>query len=174
MGCSDEKRKILWAPWRSAYLHGGPKRGCIFCEAATAEEMLPDNLVLWRGNGIFTMMNRFPYAGGHLMVCPNRHLSDLEALTDDEALALMRGVRRSMLGLRRRLKPEGFNVGINIGEVAGAGFADHLHIHIVPRWNGDYNFMPVLADVKVISEHLLETYHKLREEFDHMQMESNG
>jgi len=119
------------------------------------------------------IMNRFPYALGHIMICPRRHVSDLEGLSSEEAADLMEGTRMAIRALSRTLSPEGFNVGINLGKVAGAGFADHLHVHVVPRWTGDFNFMPVLSETRVISEHLLVTYNKLQKVFQDLQTESS-
>jgi ATP adenylyltransferase len=144
----------------------------VFCEAL-AEEESAANLILWRGERVFIMMNRFPYAHGHLLVSPHRHVKDLDELSQEEAWDLMEATRRAIRVLKRCFSPEGFNVGVNLGKVAGAGFADHLHLHIVPRWNGDFNFMPVLADIRVISEHLTETYDKLREAFGPLERESS-
>lgn len=159
------ERRILWAPWRAPYIRQSQRPVCIFCEALDGEHSA-ESLVLWRGDRVFVMMNRFPYAPGHLMVSPIRHVKDLEGLSSRESRDLMACTRDAVRVLNRCLEPEGFNVGINLGEVAGAGYADHLHVHIVPRWNGDYNFMPVLADTRVVSENITETYRKLREGFD--------
>jgi ATP adenylyltransferase len=159
------ERRILWAPWRAAYVRQSRDAGCVFCEAL-GDERSPENLVLWRGESVFVMMNRFPYAPGHLMVSPVRHVKDLEGLSSEESMALFGSIKEAIRVLGGCLSCEGFNVGINLGKVAGAGFAEHLHVHIVPRWNGDCNFMPVLADTRVISESISETYAKLREGFD--------
>jgi ATP adenylyltransferase len=147
-----------------AYIREHRNQGCVFCEALSGADN-PENLVVWQGKRVFVMMNRFPYAHGHLLVCPVRHVKDLDGLEEKECQELMEATRRSVRTLGGCFAPEGFNVGVNIGKVAGAGFADHLHMHIVPRWQGDLNFMPVLADVRVISEHLAETYERLREAF---------
>jgi len=112
------------------------------------------------------MMNRFPYINGHLLVAPIRHIPDLEQLSDEENLDLMLMVRRSINILKKAMNPEGFNVGLNLGQVAGAGVKEHMHFHIVPRWNGDTNYMTVLGDVRVIPEHIMETYGKLRPYFE--------
>jgi ATP adenylyltransferase len=170
---SEESPRILWAPWRAHYVKKRKKGGCVFCEAVQNLED-PESLVLRSEAGIFTMMNRFPYAHGHLLVSPVRHIPDLEGLSGDEELALMEEVRLATRVLSRVLEPQGFNIGINLGEVAGAGYAGHLHVHIVPRWNGDMNFMPILAEVRVISEHLEETYRRLKEGFASVQTEVMG
>lgn len=140
------------------------KAGCVFCQALEELEE-PGNLVLRIGQRVFVMMNRYPYAHGHLLVSPLRHVPDLEGLTEEEAKDLMEETRLATKVLTEALSPEGFNVGINLGKVAGAGYAGHLHVHVVPRWNGDLNFMPVLADVRIISEHLQETFSKLKRKF---------
>jgi ATP adenylyltransferase len=162
--------RILWAPWRMSYIQQNRRETCVFC-GATEETEDRENLILRRGESAFVMMNRFPYAYGHLLVSPIRHVKDLEGLTEQEFSELMPMTRDSIRVLSRCLSPEGFNVGINLGKVSGAGYADHLHVHIVPRWNGDHNFMPVLADTQIISEHLGDTYRKLRAGFDNLAME---
>jgi ATP adenylyltransferase len=123
------------------------------------------NLIIYRGQRAFIVMNRFPYNNGHVMVAPTRHVATLEKLSAEEGAELFGLVQKSLAVLRRGLKPQGFNVGANLGRVAGAGVAGHVHIHIVPRWLGDVNFMPLLAETKVISEHLSETYDRLRRQF---------
>lgn len=155
---------ILWAPWRACYVQDRNKGGCVFCQALK-DIQEPENLVLRVAERVFVMMNRFPYAHGHLLVSPLRHVPDLDGLTEEEARDLMEETRLATRVLARVLTPEGFNVGINLGKVAGAGYAGHLHVHVVPRWNGDLNFMPILADVRVISVHLQETFTKLKKEF---------
>lgn len=150
----------LWAPWRIDYILG-PKSGeCIFCTAAAAEDGSQAHVVE-RGALCFTMLNAFPYASGHVMVAPYRHVGDLDALDDEESLELMRLTRRSVAALRAAMAPDGFNVGFNLGTVAGAGFADHLHLHVVPRWAGDTSFMPVLAGTSVVPQALDATYEVL-------------
>ena len=161
--------QVLWAPWRMEYIHSENKEeGCIFCpgEDRSRDE---DRLILYVGALSMVMMNRFPYNNCHLLVAPVRHVSGLEDLSDEEMLSLLRTVRRSIDILKKIIKPEGFNVGLNLGRVAGAGMEDHLHFHIVPRWNGDTNYMTVLGDVRVIPEHIIETYKKLKPYFDAFQ-----
>jgi ATP adenylyltransferase len=138
----------LWAPWRIDYIVGPKDDECVFCH--------PDSS-LDETATCFTLLNAFPYAPGHLMVAPRRHVSELEALDDRELLELMQLSRRAILALRRAMSPDGFNVGLNLGKVAGAGIADHLHLHVVPRWDGDSNFMPVLADTNVLPQALEAT-----------------
>jgi len=152
--------QVLWAPWRMAYV-GGPKTpGCIFCTALTTGN-LRASLVLAQRPAI-VMLNRYPYASAHLMVAPPRHVADLGALPVDEFQALMAVLQRAAALLSETYHPEGMNIGVNLGAAAGAGVKDHLHWHIVPRWNGDTNFMPMLAEVRVIPEHLEATYDRLR------------
>jgi ATP adenylyltransferase len=153
----------LWAPWRIEYVTG-PKDGeCIFCAAATSAARDPTHEPIDRGEHCLTMMNAFPYAPGHVMVAPFRHIGALEDLNTDELLETMRLAQRAVLAIRAVMTPDGFNVGLNLGKVAGAGFADHLHLHVVPRWNGDTNFMPVLADTDVIPQALEATRALLAE-----------
>jgi ATP adenylyltransferase len=151
--------QVLWAPWRVAYV-GAPKPpGCIFCDAAHTTEPR-DRLVLVQRPAL-VMLNRFPYAYGHLMVAPVQHSSDLGALPADDFQSLMAVLQRSIAGLGAALGCEGMNVGMNLGAVAGAGIADHVHWHLVPRWAGDTNFMPLLADVRVMPAYLESVYDRL-------------
>lgn len=151
----------LFAPWRMEYILKADETSCIFCELPR-EDRDEENLLLLRGRACFVLMNRFPYNPGHLMVAPYRHLEALSALSEDESGEMMSLLARMERLLSEVMNPHGFNIGINIGRIAGAGFG-HLHAHIVPRWSGDTNFMPVIGDVKVVSEALRETYRKLRE-----------
>jgi len=154
--------KVLWAPWRIRYIEAPKPRGCFICSAAKSDNDR-ENYVIYRGKYAFILMNLYPYNPGHLMVATYRHIGALEELTKDELYDLMELTVFSIKLLRKALSPHGFNIGINLGSVAGAGIEDHVHIHIVPRWLGDINFMPVLADVKVIPQALEETYDKLVE-----------
>ena len=150
----------LWAPWRLEYIQSADEApGCIFCLARDGDDA--ERLVVRRGEHVFALLNKFPYASGHLMVAPYRHVAEPGGLDDDEALEVHRLAAAAMEALRAIFSPEGFNLGWNVGRVAGAGIVDHAHLHVVPRWNGDTNFMPVLADVKVLPEHLDETRRKL-------------
>ena len=152
--------KPLWAPWRLEYIQQADELdGCAFCLAATGDD--EETLVVHRGAGAFVLLNRFPYASGHLLVAPYRHAADFGSLSDEEALELHRLAERGMAALAETFAPQGYNVGWNLGRIAGAGIVDHVHLHAVPRWAGDTNFMPVLADVKVLPEHLAETRAKL-------------
>jgi len=158
--------KRLWAPWRMEYITEKPRPGCLFCRVIEHPDDKDADLVVWRPQGAVVMLNKFPYNAGHAMVAPIAHKGGLEDLDDAESADLMRALRRTITVLRASLKPEGFNIGANIGRVAGAGIPDHVHLHVVPRWNGDTNFMPVLGEVKVVNEHLIQTAAKLREAFD--------
>jgi|SRR5581483_3475077 len=155
----------LWAPWRMEYIDQERKPGCLFCRVIENPDGPDADLVVWRPQGAIVMLNKFPYNAGHVMVVPEAHRSDLADLTDEESQRLMSALRHTLTVLREALKPEGFNVGANIGSVSGAGIPDHVHLHVVPRWNGDTNFMPVLAEVKVINEHVERTAEKLKRAF---------
>ena len=158
--------KTLWTPWRMAYIEGreGRENGCIFC-AAHEKSHAKEDLILHRDPLVTVLMNRFPYANGHLLVAPTRHLADLTDLTKEENAATMRIIQKSVTILRVHLAPHGFNIGLNLGETAGAGIAAHLHWHIVPRWDGDHNFMTVLAEVRTIPEHIDNTFDRLLPDF---------
>ncbi len=151
----------LWAPWRIEYLNQPPESGCFLCQKP-AEDRDEENLILCRGRHNFVIMNSFPYNPGHVLVVPYRHSSDLEAFSDEEAREHLDLIRQTMALIRDVMGPAGFNIGLNLGKVAGAGVADHLHTHIVPRWGGDTNFMPVACDTKVLPEALTATYKKLK------------
>jgi ATP adenylyltransferase len=154
--------KPLWAPWRLEYVGSADDdEGCVFCRAAEGDD--EERLVVRRGERAFVLLNKFPYASGHLMVAPFRHGSAFDELSDDEALEVHGLAGRAIAALRAVYRPDGFNAGWNVGRVAGAGIVDHAHLHVVPRWSGDTNFMPVLADVKVLPEHLVETRRRLVE-----------
>jgi ATP adenylyltransferase len=149
--------KPLWAPWRLEYIQQADELDrCIFCEPE-------EELVVARSERGLVLLNQFPYASGHLMVAPTRHTGDFGSLDDAEAAELHALAARGLAALRTVYRPDGFNLGWNLGRVAGAGIEDHVHLHVVPRWNGDTNFMPVLADLKVLPEHLLETRRRLTE-----------
>lgn len=160
--------KVLWAPWRMEYILSDDKGDeCILCpgEDRSRDE---ERLILYVGSKTLVIMNKYPYINGHLLVAPVRHVSGLEELTDEELLDAMNRVRACVRILRAHMNPDGFNVGLNLGRVAGAGMEDHLHFHIVPRWNGDTNFMAVFADVRVIPQHIRQTYAELRPFFDRL------
>jgi ATP adenylyltransferase len=149
--------KQLWAPWRLEYIKSADEdTGCVFCD--------PDeSLLVTRGKHALVLLNKFPYASGHFMVAPVRHVGEFAELKDDEVLELHRLASAGMGALAQLYSPQGYNVGWNLGRIAGAGVVDHVHLHVVPRWAGDTNFMPVLADTKVLPEHLEETKRRLAE-----------
>jgi len=154
----------LWAPWRIEYILGKREAYCIFCpegDGLSDEE----RLILHRGRLTMVMMNKYPYNNGHLLVAPWRHLANLNELDEDEMTAIMRWVKICTIILKRVMHPNGFNIGLNLGAAAGAGVEDHLHFHVVPRWQGDTNFLTVFGDVRSIPEHLKQTYTKLRPHF---------
>lgn len=156
----------LWSPWRSHYIESfkNPKNsGCIFCDAFHENVNDDSSLLIEKGELTFTVLNLYPYNNGHLLIVPNRHLSDFDLLTDDEYLDIMRKLKLAKSALNIISKPAGFNIGANLGKASGAGIDDHIHFHIVPRWMGDTNFMPVLGEVKVLSQDLLLTKKKLIE-----------
>ena len=152
----------IWAPWRIEYIQMEKPEGCILCDKPKQNNDAL-NYILYRGDENFVIMNSYPYNPGHLMVAPYRHIAGLEGLTDGERNEHFEIVGRGIQLLKQVLNPDGFNIGINIGRAAGAGIDDHIHTHIVPRWGGDTNFMPVIADIRVIPEALAETYKKLKE-----------
>jgi ATP adenylyltransferase len=156
--------QVLWAPWRMAYVVGPKDSGCIFCAAVQSRD-LRGQLVLAQQPAV-VMLNKFPYTNGHLLVAPRRHAARLSDLPRDEFQLLMDMLQRATAVLADTLRPEGMNVGMNIGAAAGAGVADHTHWHIVPRWVGDTSFMPLFAEVRVIPEHLEATYDRLKPFFD--------
>jgi len=154
---------VLWAPWRMEYIKSADKggyKGCIFCEALKSDE--EEALVLYKSSNAFIIMNRYPYNTGHLMVVPKRHLPSLEDLNPRELLEVGILVQASLRALRRAFNPQGFNIGVNIGRAAGAGVEDHVHVHVVPRWVGDSNFMLVTGGTKVIPQDIRETYKILK------------
>ncbi len=157
----------LWAPWRMAFIGAPRPAGCFLCEAGQAAPAEDATLlVVAREAYAFALLNRYPYNPGHLMVAPYQHTGDLASLEAEVAAAVTTLSQRALRVLQAALAPEGYNLGFNLGRVAGAGVADHLHQHVIPRWNGDTNYMPVLAEVKVIPEHIQATYVKLRAVFD--------
>lgn len=155
----------LWAPWRMEFIAGPREAGCFLCRAAGADGHDAEHLVLCRGRHAFVIMNRFPYANGHLMVAPYRHGVSLGDLAPQEAAELLGLAGRCTRALAAAFAAEGFNLGFNLGKVAGAGLLDHLHLHVVPRWLGDTNFLPVLGDIRVLPEYLETTFRKLAPHF---------
>ncbi len=160
--------KTMWAPWRMDYILSDKEGECIFCKALSEK----NNLILYKGKVTMVIMNKFPYINGHLLVAPKRHLSALEQLKKGEKGDLLETVERSIGIVKKVMNPGGFNVGLNLGKVAGAGVEEHLHFHIVPRWFGDTNALTVFADVRVIPEHLLTTYNNLKPYFDKIDITS--
>jgi ATP adenylyltransferase len=156
--------KRIWAPWRMKYIESTKPEGCILCEKP-AEDKDAENYILYRGERNFIILNGYPYNPGHLMVAPYRHVASTDELAIEELHEHFELVVRGVAVLRQVYKPEGFNIGINLGKVAGAGIDDHVHTHIVPRWQGDTNFMPVVSETRVIPQALIQTYDKLRDKF---------
>ena len=150
----------LWAPWRSKYIYLRKNKECIFCDKPSKNDKA--RYVIDRSRHSFSILNKYPYNNGHIMVAPYRHVKSLELLTNEELLDLLKLVNRTKCLLDKKLKPNGYNMGFNIGKVGGAGFASHVHLHIVPRWVGDTNFMPLVANTKVVSEALGAVYAALR------------
>ncbi|MBI1911504.1 MAG: HIT domain-containing protein [Deltaproteobacteria bacterium] len=155
--------KQIWAPWRAEYIEAEKDGKCVFCTAPLKEPL--EGLVLYSGKISSVILNKFPYNSGHLLISPIRHTALLEELTPEESADMFRLMAHAVKVLKEVFRPDGFNIGMNLGRAAGAGIDEHLHMHIVPRWNGDLNFMPVLSDVKVIPEHLHKTLEKLRPRF---------
>jgi ATP adenylyltransferase len=160
--------KRLWTPWRMAYLTGAntsqPSSGCVFCAKVGAPD--ESEHMLYRGQFAFITLNRYPYNNGHLMIIPYAHVASLENLDPPTLTELMLLTNRGLAALRQAYHPDGFNIGVNLGQAAGAGVADHVHIHIVPRWSADTNFMPIVGETRVIPETLDQTYARLRPCFD--------
>ena len=156
----------LWAPWRMQYIAAPPKPGCLFERVLEHPDDDDAQLVVWATEGAVVLLNKFPYNPGHALVAPRAHRPSLEELDDAESLDLLRALQRTITVLRQVMNPHGFNIGMNIGREAGAGIPDHVHFHVVPRWNGDTNFMTVIDDVRIVNEALLQTAAKLRQAFD--------
>ncbi len=152
----------IWAPWRMDFILGDKPSGCILCMRPLENDDRA-NLILFRSQLNFIILNKYPYNPGHIMVAPYRHIPDLADMTPEEMVEHFELVRKITIVLRQAFSPAAFNIGLNIGKVAGAGIGDHIHSHIVPRWSGDTNFMPVVADTRVLPESLLSTYDKLKD-----------
>lgn len=156
----------IWTPWRMEYIQENREEmGCVFCLAADAKDGL-DNLVFHRGEGVFMILNRYPYTSGHVMCVPNVHAEKLQDLSREVRVELFEMVTKAVEVLQSVYDPEGFNVGLNLGAVAGAGIADHLHMHIVPRWGGDTSFISAVGQTRVLPESLAETYRRVKEAWD--------
>jgi ATP adenylyltransferase len=158
----------LWAPWREKFILCEKEPGCFLCRTSR-EKQDRRNLILYRGEKCFVILNRYPYNNGHVMIAPYRHLGRLEGLKPDELTELMTVAQLCVRALKSGLKPQGINLGMNLGKVSGAGVADHIHLHLVPRWQGDTNFMPIFAQTKVVSVGLADTYRLLKREFKSLQ-----
>ena len=163
----------MWAPWRLEYILSKKGPECIFCEKPK-EDRDRENLILFRGSLGYVIMNLYPYNNGHLMVVPYRHIFSLTELASEELLELMKMVQHSVSSLKAVFRPEGFNIGVNIGKVAGAGIEEHLHFHIIPRWVGDTHFMAALTEVRVIPEHVLSSYDRLFPAFNKAKDSNNA
>ena len=163
----------LWSPWRSQYIDAfKDKKGdeeCVFCSAVNENIEDQDCLVVYKGEDVFTILNLYPYNNGHLMVVPNRHISSISDITTEEFAEITKQIKYTTEGLTKLYSPQGFNIGANVGKAAGAGIDTHLHFHVIPRWNGDTNFMPVVGEVKVISHDLIKTKNNLIEVYNDFQ-----
>ena len=155
----------IWAPWRMEYIQTEPLSGCVFCRKYS-EGRDEENYILHRSELSFVLLNLYPYNNGHLMIAPKRHVGALTELRSEEMSDLMGLVQKGVRVLSAACRPEGFNIGLNLGSVAGAGITDHIHVHVVPRWQGDTNFMPVLAETKVMPQHLKKTFDTLLPGFE--------
>ena len=162
----------LWSPWRSNYIqsfkHKSDNEECVFCSAPQLDINDDESLVVYKSQHSFVMLNLFPYNSGHLMVIPYRHMADIDELTDEEFADITKLIKLSKKALATAMKPQGFNIGANLGKAAGAGIDQHIHFHILPRWIGDTNFMPAIGEVKVISQDLLETKKVLLNAFKNL------
>lgn len=155
----------MWAPWRAAFILGEREKGCIFCNRIAMEDTL-ENLILYRGKTSIIILNKFPYNTGHTLIVPNRHVSQLEKLTEEEANEMFALTTKTVAAIKKSFKPHALNVGMNLGRMSGAGIPGHLHMHVVPRWNGDTNFMPVIGQTSVVSIPLEPVYEMLRKELN--------
>lgn len=153
--------KRLWAPWRISYILAPKSKSCLFC-SVVKQKNDRENLILERAKNCFVILNKYPYNNGHIMVVPYKHTPSIEELDNKTLLEMMRIAQKYVMKMKKIMRAEGFNIGMNIGRVAGAGIKEHIHLHIVPRWNGDNNFMPVLANHRIISESLVSVYEKLK------------
>jgi ATP adenylyltransferase len=151
----------LWAPWRIEYIKMEKYEGCFLCDYPKKSND-DETLIVWRGKHVFIILNRYPYNSGHVLIAPYRHISGTNELRDDEVLEMWRALNLILDAIKQTMKPHGFNIGFNLGQAAGASIYDHLHLHVVPRWSGDTNFMPIISNTKVISEGLKETYVNLK------------
>ena len=158
----------LWSPWREKYilsLRDESKDGCVFCSLKDLEPS-SENFILYKGKFNFIVMNKFPYNNGHILIVPYNHFSDITDLSLEESKEMMELLKLSVRVIRDSFSPQGFNIGSNLGEISGAGIADHMHFHVVPRWSGDTNFMPVISETKVISQYMEQSWESLKKSFD--------
>jgi ATP adenylyltransferase len=155
----------IYAPWRSEFIFGKKEKGCVFCRLAREKKPSFKNLILYRTDKSYIVMNKFPYTGGHLLIVPNRHTGVLERLTETESIELIRLSQLALSVMKKKLRPNAFNLGMNLGQPAGAGIPKHLHMHIVPRWTGDANFMTVVGNTRVQSIPMDDIYNSLAEGF---------
>jgi ATP adenylyltransferase len=158
------RNDILWAPWRATFVLSKKEKGCVFCRRFKEKDTI-ENLIVYRGRKVFVILNKFPYNAGHAMIVPNRHVGQLEQLRPDEAAEFFEVTRLAAKVIKKALKPQSLNLGMNLGKASGAGVPGHLHMHIVPRWIGDTNFMPVIGKTKLLSVPLEAVYEKIRAEF---------
>jgi ATP adenylyltransferase len=158
--------KTMWAPWRIEYIKSNKEEGCVFCQALSES----NDLTLFTGENTMVVMNKYPYINGHLLVSPKKHISRLDQLNQNEMGNLLLTVEKSIGVLKEIMCPDGFNIGLNLGKVAGAGIEEHLHFHIVPRWFGDTNAFTVFSDIRVIPEHIQETFNNLKPLFDRLDL----
>jgi ATP adenylyltransferase len=166
--------KTLWAPWRVEYILGPKADGCVFCldqKTRSDEQALAQRQILHQGKNSFVLMNKYPYCNGHIIIAPYAHLSCITELQAESAAEFMALIQKSTAILRRHFQAHGINIGVNLGEAAGAGVREHLHCHLVPRWNGDSNFMAVMSEVRTIPQHLEETYQALLPYFTDIRIE---
>ena len=157
--------KMIWAPWRAEFILNEREKGCIFCNRLECEDSV-ENLILYRGDKCFVILNKFPYNSGHAMVVPQRHVGELEKLTEEEGNEFFSLTRLTVKMIKQALQPHSLNIGMNLGRSSGAGIPEHLHMHIVPRWTGDTNFMPIIGKTCVVSIGLELVYEAIRKEFD--------
>ena len=164
--------KRLWAPWRVEYFKIERYQGCFLCDYPKKNRD-DETYIVWRGKKCFVILNRFPYNSGHVMVSPYRHVSEYEDLTDEEILEMAYATKIVVRAIKEEFNAHGFNIGFNLGKAAGASIYEHIHLHIVPRWEGDTNFMPVIGNTKIISEGLKETYERLKKAIKKIESEIN-
>ncbi|MEW6412501.1 MAG: HIT domain-containing protein [Candidatus Zixiibacteriota bacterium] len=156
--------KILWAPWRAEFILSKKEKGCIFCKRLKMKDSVK-NLVIYRGKNSFVILNKFPYNSGHTLIVPNRHVGQLEKLTEQESIEFFELTRKTVAVIKKVLNPGSLNIGMNLGKISGAGIPGHVHMHVVPRWHGDTNFMPVIGKTNVVSVPLEPIYEALKKEF---------